>query len=346
MNRETFLNSYPSSFFLDATRTDELTSYLGGREWLSPGESILGVEKAGEGNMNCTLRVRTETRSLILKQARPWVEKYPQIAAPVGRAELEARVYQELQKASEAGGWAGCMARLLDFDAGSYLLVLEDLGEAPDYLTLYRKGARLDSNEVKRLATILGKQHQVVPAEPGGFRNRAMRELNHEHIFKLPLQNGNGLDLDQFCPGLAAEAKGVLNDERFIARAEELGEYYLADGAVLLHGDYYPGSWVRSTGGAKVLDFEFAFCGEPAFDVGVCLAHLMLSEQPNEIQDSFLSEYELAVGRRLENFRLAWQFAGVEIMRRLIGVAQLPLEMDASERGQLLERARELVLKR
>ena len=40
----------------------------------------------GEGNMNYTLRVRTNGRSIILKQARPWVEKYPVIDAPDERA--------------------------------------------------------------------------------------------------------------------------------------------------------------------------------------------------------------------------------------------------------------------
>ena len=43
--------------------------------------------------MNCTLRVTTTRRSFILKQARPWVEKYPQIAAPVERARVEAAFY-------------------------------------------------------------------------------------------------------------------------------------------------------------------------------------------------------------------------------------------------------------
>ena len=48
-------------------------------------ESVCGLGRAGEGNMNLTLRVQTEERSFILKQARPWVEKYPDIPAPKER---------------------------------------------------------------------------------------------------------------------------------------------------------------------------------------------------------------------------------------------------------------------
>jgi len=41
---------------------------------------------------------------------------------------------------------------------------------------------------------------------------------------------------------------------------------------------------------------------------------------------------------------LARQFAGVEIMRRLIGVAQLPLQASLDRKQELLGHARELVL--
>lgn len=41
---------------------------------------------------------------------------------------------------------------------------------------------------------------------------------------------------------------------------------------------------------------------------------------------------------------LARQFAGVEIMRRLIGVAQLPLVADLNQKEELLNLSRDLVL--
>lgn len=46
-------------------------------------EVVEGVEREGEGNMNCVVRVMTSRRSFILKQSRPWVEKYPGFAAPL-----------------------------------------------------------------------------------------------------------------------------------------------------------------------------------------------------------------------------------------------------------------------
>ena len=48
----------------------------------------------------------------------------------------------------------------------------------------------------------------------------------------------------------------------------------------------------------------------------------------------------------MQQRRLALQFAGMEIMRRLIGVAQLPLAADLSRKEALLATSRDLVLGR
>jgi 5-methylthioribose kinase len=80
--------------------------------------------------------------------------------------------------------------------------------------------------------------------------------------------------------------------------------------------------------------------GEPAFDLGVLLAHLYLSGQPASLADSIPQRY----GATGETAALARGFAGAEIMRRLLGVAQLPLEADLETKSALLETSHRLVL--
>ncbi len=63
-------------------------------ELLDSGEAIESMQRAGEGNMNLVIRVVTPRRSMILKQSRPWVEKYPQIEAPADRILAEIDFYQ------------------------------------------------------------------------------------------------------------------------------------------------------------------------------------------------------------------------------------------------------------
>ena len=315
-----FAQVLPDAYFLDLPDVDGLSRYLHARSWIQPEEELREVEPAGEGNMNCTLRVTTTRRSFVLKQSRPWVEKYPQIEAPVERARIEAAFYAAVADQPEV---AALMPALEGWDDASVMLMLEDLGPAADYTAIYG-GAAVAVSELDRLVDYLVALHGMTVPDGGAarFANRAMRSLNHEHIFRLPLAD-NSLDLDGITSGLQEVADTLRQDAAYVTAVTELGVRYLADGPVLLHGDYFPGSWVRARGAVRVIDPEFCFLGPSAYDLGVMSAHLLLAGQPREVVRRLLDRY--TAGATLD-LVLTGRFAGVEMMRRLIGVAQLPLE--------------------
>lgn len=335
--QEEFSQQYPGVYFLDANDLAALTDYLQQRGWLAPDERVQQAEKAGEGNMNYTLRVQTTARSFIVKQARPWVEKYPAIAAPWERALVEGRFYELVQARPEV---AALMPKLIGLDAEAHILALEDLGTAQDFTSLYR-GKTLTESQLAELVRWLVALHRSFAESEAkaGLANRAMRALNHQHIFDIPLQANNGLDLDAITPGLANEARALRADARYAQIVRELGVLYLQDGAALLHGDFFPGSWLQTTTGVRVIDPEFCFFGPPEFDVGVLLAHLHLAQQPAELIAQVLPQYQAPLDESL-----TWKFAGVEIMRRLLGVAQLPLSCGLPEKAHLLALSREWIL--
>ena len=258
--------------------------------------------------MNYTLRVRTNQRTFILKQARPWVEKYPHIAAPVERAIIEGRFYQLAATVPEL---AARMPRLLGLDEESHLLSLEDLGAARDFTSLY-SGGSMAPDDLHMLLEWLAALHGAFGGyeHKSEFANRDMRALNYQHMFVIPFVNDTGSEL-----------------HREVTR---LGEMYLADGDCLLHGDFFPGAWLQTASGVKIIDPEFCFFGPPEFDLGVLLAHLIFAgSAPPELPG---------------HEPLITKFAGVEIVRRLLGVAKLPLILDARRQGLLVERAREMIL--
>ena len=43
-----------------------------------------------------------------------------------------------------------------------------------------------------------------------------------------------------------------------MARVTALGVRYLEDGDTLVHGDYFPGSWLRTGEGVRIIDGPFA----------------------------------------------------------------------------------------
>lgn len=347
MSKQRFQNEFPRTYFLDPGNLEGLAEYLTAAGHLTSGEVLLGAEKAGEGVMNCTVRVRTSAGTFILKQSRPWAEKYPQVAAPFDRTLVEARFYRLVAASPAVAGW---MPRLLWSDDDARLIALEDLGAASDFFPLYTRQITLDERTLDGLVAYLSALGPLAPAHQAareGLANDDMRALNHEHLFALPLRADNGLDLDAYTgvPGLAAVAATLREDAAYVAAVTELGERYLTSrGGSLVHGDFYPGSFLQTAAGVKVIDPEFCFCGDAEFDLGVFAAHLLLAGEPPERAEYILAAYQPADGVRF-SAALARRYAGVEVMRRLIGVAQIPnLHADLTRRTTLLERSRRLVL--
>jgi 5-methylthioribose kinase len=325
--------------WLDASSPRQIETYLVDRGLLPPGAAPIDVTVAGAGNMNVALRV-TPARggSFIVKQGRPWVAKYPQIAAPLERTVVEAAFYAAVAGTS---GVAGMMPAVIHADPLNHVLVLEDIGTGGDFTSIYG-GAVMPADGLSRLLEWLKALAGVtVRTERRDiFANRAMRELNHEHIFRFPLRLDNALDLDAITAGLSEAARELQCDRAYCDAVEQLGRGYLIDSGALVHGDFFPGSWLHAGHGIRVIDPEFCFLGDREFDYGVLAAHLLMARAGV----TALEQVTAAVEEQHLKSDLVHMFAGVEIMRRLLGVAQLPLALNLEQKSGLLELSRRLVL--
>lgn len=328
--RDRFYEVAPKgAFFLD-TDVEGLESYLRGRAWLEGNESVTATEIAGQGNMNYIVRVTTSGRTFILKQARPWVEKYPEIAAPFDRALVEAEFYSSVRHTAAAE----FMPIFHWVDEQSRILCLEDLGTLGDFTNVYG-GVPIQAEELDELCRFLSFLHR----SRSHLANREMRSLSHFHVFVFPFQPDNGIDLERVTPGLQVIAQTVKGNQLLRGRVAEFGQLYLAEGGFLLHGDYFPGSWLHGRAGVKVIDPEFGFGGPREFDLGVMFAHLLISG----VRGARASLNSYAHWRDLDE-GLVRGFAGVEILRRILGVAQLPITLDLKCKQSLVEEAVHLVL--
>ncbi len=267
--------------------------------------------------MNLTLRVKTPDQRFIVKQARPWVEKYDHLAAPWDRNLFEQAFYHRLATNPVVASY---LPKLLGSDPASRILVLEDLGEAADFSDIY-SGARIRDQDADALADFLRTLHDTTE---GSFhpdlRNCEMRQLNHEHIYLVPLAAHNGLSLERFEPGLGQVADRLKSDEVYVRKVTETGIRYLADGSCLLHGDYFPGSWLRTHHGPRVIDPEFCYFGDREFDVGCAIAHFVIAEAVPAAR-----RFVAAYGADCPKMAWVTRYAAAEVMRRIMGVAQLPL---------------------
>ena len=337
--KQKFIDATGSTQFLEANQDTALEEYLKAQGWMGKEDQVTGTEKPGEGNMNFVLRVRTEQGSFIVKQARPWVEKYPQLEAPIERIHTESQFYTLVQTNDILKQYT---PQLLATDLDNFLIKVEDLGNGADFSYVYQKGQDFTQLELESLLTFLQTLHQsdFSWASSSYPKNQALKALNHEHIFNFPYRADNGMDLNAIQVGLHDLATPIYRDKGLIAAIAQLGERYLGEGQHLIHGDYYPGSWLKVDGQVKVIDPEFSYFGLAEFDLSVFLAHMKMAQSdPNYI--SWVKEnYARPTGF---DEKLLDQFTGVEILRRLIGIAQLPLALSIEEKQDLVEEAISLI---
>ncbi len=324
---------------LDRSKLEDINTYLQTHQLLLAGERVLGAEKPGEGNMNYVVRAVLPNRTLIIKQARAYVEKYPTIAAPEERAIIEGTFYNMIA-ANEV--LKRMMPALYKVDETNHIIVLEDLGQSTDFSSLYKKGAVLSIEEAQSLVGFLSELHNNFATANSNelMANRSLRALNHEHIFVYPLMEDNGFDLDTVQQSLQQLSLQYKKNDLLKRKAAELGKIYLQDGPTLLHGDYYPGSWLKTDAGVKVIDPEFCFYGRAEFDLGVMLAHLAMSQQEDALIQQVKTLYKKPAGF---DDNLLNAFTGIEIIRRIIGLAQLPLALSLQEKEALLEHGIQLL---
>ena len=342
MTKQQLLSDFPTFRFIDEMTPDALSAYLRGRRLPElDGVKVESSSPLGDGNMNTTRLLKTNLGALVLKQSVPWVAKYPSIAAPWDRSIREASFYQTVESIDAV---SSRMPTLLDVDLANRALLFSFEPNTRDCSVVYANPKALTNEHATAAAQWLLALHsaEIDLSKSPNITNRDMRALNHEHIFDFPFRKHNGLDLDAMTPGLQQAAEELLADGALANKARALGEtYYLTDGHTLIHGDFFPGSWLQRGSEIIVIDPEFAFTGHSIFDVSVAMAHFKMAGCSSDIAETFLSIYQSKIP---VDETLLKALSGIEILRRILGVAQLPLTARIAEKVRWIEEARANVL--
>ena len=315
------------------TSIEDLTVFLNSYNLLKQAEKIYKISKAGEGNMNLVLRIKTNKRSFILKQSRPYAEKYPSIKAPIERINTEYSFYKTLID----NGLIKNIPKIITFQKNHFFMLLEDIGES-DFSDIYSKG-HVDDNIVNTLIGILKNIHSCKNIYNYPL-NKELKELNHQHIFILPFNKDNGFDLNASQHGLKYLAQEFIEDKILKNKILLIGNRYLNTGKTLLHGDFYPGSWMKNNNQIYIIDPEFSFVGDIEFDYAILAAHLILITSNIKLLELIVDKH---INKKIINLKLFYNYTGTEIIRRLIGIAQLPLNSTIEQKRKLLYFSKSLI---
>lgn len=332
-----FRASFPNGFFLFKENLSDIERYLKDWRFISEDDTLLELKKPGDGNMNYVLRaIFKHSESIIIKQSRPWVEKYPQFEAPIIRNVVE-RTFLDLVQLDER--LSEHTPRVIGFDASSNILVTQDIRKSKDLSRVYKRGEVVTNSEITQVVDYANNLLTITNTATFPT-NVDMRKLNHHHIFDLPFKVGNGFNLDEIQNGLQDISTICTSDSELTRKVNDLGNVYMSQGKHLVHGDLYPGSILETEECLYIIDPEFSFIGPSEWDIAIFIAHLMLAQIPKEQVHFTIDSFQKPASFNQLQF---CGFIGTEIIRRLIGLAQLPLELKLEEKEQLLREATSLI---
>ncbi|SCL17435.1 phosphotransferase [Micromonospora inyonensis] len=326
--------------------------------------TVIEVETFGEGKINAVFGVRGDRGSLVLKQALPWIRVLPNWALTVHRVEREAWFLE-----SWADFNAAHVPKSYGYDDGAHTLAMEELTGYELWRTALHEG-RVSAAAATGAGTMVarsafhtspfGRDAEAHARDVARSANPAMDQMMQDVVFDIPFTVDARNSTD---PQLTRWREKVRADEAVLTRVAELRWCYGTRREALLHGDLHTGSVMVAGDQVRVIDGEFARYGPVAWDLGELWAHLVLARRSLDVRRPGESAPDLVSAtwagftdelrahwpeRRaasltdgwleawLEETRtLAVRFAGLELLRRMIGVGaceQLTmLEPDARE---------------
>ena len=306
------------------------------------------IEEIGDGNLNTVYRVSNAARperSIVLKHAPPYIKILgPDYPLSTERLTYESRaldVYNRLV--------SGTVPVQYSFDADMVVIAMEDLRDARvlrDDLIAGTVDITIPEQIGRFMAVVHSQTYidnldrETAQHYKQQFANTTMQSITADYVFTFPYTEH---ETNFWTPGLEPDVQGLKADTDFLEQTAHLKQVFLTAQQGITHGDLHTGSVLVQDDTAKVIDAEFAFYGPVGFDLGLYWANYLLSYFSHQGALSVQSVLKAAIvqtwhtysaefkmvnaelkAQILQNiFHEAVGFAGLEILRRLIGAAHV-----------------------
>lgn len=240
-------------------------NYLRETARIGPQETVRVSELAG-GVSNMVLLVRRPQKpgeDFVIKQARTQLRTRQAWFANVERSWREAEVLRVCERLLDAqpacpGSFPATTPRILFEDRTNYLFAM---GAAPDPCRVWKQdllAGKIDPAVARACGELLGSLHA------GSWQEASIAaELGDRTLFEE-------LRVDPYYRTLARAVPASREP------IEALAASLAAHPRSLVHADFSPKNLLLFAGGMMMVDFETGHYGDPAFDLGFFLSHLVL----------------------------------------------------------------------
>ena len=311
-------------------------------------ETELRIEEIGDGNLNTVYRISDVSRperSIILKHAPPYIKilgpKYP---LSIERLTYESRALDIYNQFA-----SGSVPELYYFDAETASIAMEDLRDA-QVLRADLIAGTVDTGIAEQIGRFIGTVHSrtyignldstTAQHYKQQFANTTMQSITADYVFTFPYIEH---ETNFWTPGLERDIQRLKADTDFLQQTADLKQIFLTAQQALTHGDLHTGSVLVQNNTAKVIDAEFAFYGPVGFDLGLYWANYLLSYFSHQDTSDVQAALKIAIAKTWNAYTLEFRtvdgtlkaqtlqdifheavgFAGLEMLRRLIGAAHV-----------------------
>jgi 5-methylthioribose kinase len=251
-----FATSLPDRAAMLELTCDNTLTYLRTRGFIGPEEAH--VEPLGGGVSNVVLRVTTAGRTFVLKQSRPRLRTREDWFSDLDRVYREQEVMHLLQPLLQPL----TVPQVLFVDRDNYLFAMS---QAPAGARSWKEdllAGAADQSVAERAGVVLGKMHQATA------ESQEARSFVNQTVFIQLRVDPFYRRVQERRPEVAAAIAGLI--DQMLSRKE-----------ALCHGDYTPKNMLVHSAGFMLVDYETAYFGDPAMDLGLFLCHLLLKAFKN-----------------------------------------------------------------
>lgn len=328
-------------------------------------DASLRVIEFGDGNLNSIFRIATDSESMILKQALPYLRcagpeyllSEERIRYEIAYMHLAANIVPthipKIYYADESIMRVVCMQ-----DLKKHVVMREGVIQGIRYSLFSQQIAYfLAETTFKNSYLFLSFEKQAELIKK--FNGNGLCQLTANFVFTFPYQEHE--------TNYKKEKPDFSN--RFRQHAMDLRTLFLTHTETLIHGDLHTGSIMLNQEEMVVIDGEFAFVGPIGFDVGLLIANLITAwifhdikknsdyqawlmqiienimtkfttyffclwqpEQNSVLSNTEFQEFKMTYLHRV--FQEAMGFAGLEICRRICGIAGVKEIRDLQDRAE------------
>ena len=239
---------------LDIEDAASLIGYLRATSRIAPGESPAVTVLAGGVSNKTVLLERASGESWVLKQALPKLRVQTDWFSDPARIRREAEALRWLPTLAPPG----TITPLVFEDPEHFVLAMQAVPRPHENWKAMLLSGRIDNDHVEQFAVMLGTIHrrsaEAADDVRAAFDDRSFFEsLRVEPYYAYTATQ-------------VPEAAGFLQELIHDTRARRIA---------LVHGDYSPKNVLVRAGRLVLLDHEVIHWGDPAFDVGFALTHLL-----------------------------------------------------------------------